>query len=321
MMWLPLLLVACSPQAQEETPIQITDLVDPDTDAVKVTASLGYTDGPAWSPEGYLLVADRREAKIYMLEPIQEEGGLTYQRTVLLEDIGNPQGMVFDSVGNLYFCQQTFRQVMAIWVDGRQEWLVDKYKGRALNSPDDLTLDGVGGLYFTDPRYGPMHDLEQDVMSVYYLASTGAVTRVETGMEKPNGIAISPDGKKLYVAEPNKLRLYAFEIKEPGRLGKRELLFEGIREDKDGLEIQGSGPDGLTVDELGNIYACYSRIVVIRPEGGLLGEIHIPERPANCTFGGPDGRTLFVTARNSVYSIQMKVRGAPLLDPLIRPAR
>lgn len=315
-MWLPLLLVACTPQAQDE--ITITDLVDPETEAVKIAASLGYTDGPAWHPDGYLYVADRRSSKIYMMEP-NPDG--TYLPTVLFEDIGGPQGMVFDSVGNLYFCQQEFRQVMAVWADGRQEWLADKFEGRALNSPDDLTLDGLGGLYFTDPRYGPMNDLEQDVMSVYYLAPSGKVTRVETGMERPNGIAVSPDGSKLYVAEPNRSRLYAFDIKEPGRVGKRELLFEGTRYDKDDLEVHGSGPDGLTVDEHGNIYTCFAMVVVVRPEGGAIGEIHIPERAANCTFGGPDGRTLFVTARNSVYSIQMKVAGAPLFDPLIRPER
>jgi sugar lactone lactonase YvrE len=318
-MWLLLLLAACLPTTQDETPITITDLVDPETEAIKIAKSLGYTDGPSWHPDGYMYVADRRASKIYMLEPNGE--GEMYTNTVLFEDIGGPQGMVFDSVGNLYFCQQDFRQVMAVYADGRQEWLADKFEGRKLNSPDDLTLDGQGGLYFTDPRYGPMHDLEQDVMSVYYLAPSGVVTRVETGMEKPNGIAISPDGSRLYVAEPNKSRLYGFEVKEPGRVGRRELLFEGTRYDKDGLEVHGSGPDGLAVDELGNIYACFAQIVVVRPEGGVIGEIHIPERTANCTFGGPEGRTLFVTARNSIYSVQMKVAGAPLLDPLIRPER
>jgi gluconolactonase len=215
---------------------------------------------------------------------------------------------MFDQAGNLYACQGGDRQVAKIDVaKGKAITVVAKsHDGKKLNSPNDLALDGHGGLYFTDPRYGGGEPVEQKVMGVYYIDRSGKVSRVIEDLERPNGILVSPDGRHLYVAEPNRRELYRYDIDSPGKLSGKKLIFTGDR------TLDGGGPDGMAHDTQGNVYATYNGIVVLAPDGKLIGRISVPERPANCAFGGKDNKTLYITARTSLYAIDTKVKGMEL---------
>ena len=286
----------------------LKELVAPNAAAVKVVGDCKFTEGPAFSPKGFLLFSDIPNSRIVRVDA---DG----QSSDFLKPSGGANGLVFDGAGHLYACQGQARRVVKIAIqDGKIEPLCDQYDGKPLNSPNDLALDSVGGLYFTDPRYGGDSKIEQSCMGVYYVDAAGRTTRVIESLQRPNGILVSIDGKTLYVAEPNKRELWKYEITGPGKIGSGRLIFTGDEKQ------DGGGPDGMSLDHYGNIYTTYNGIVVLNPDGGLIGRIDVPEHPANCKFGGTDGKTLYVTARTSLYSIAMNVAGAPLFASGPRPA-
>ncbi len=278
--------------------VSLTDLIEPDATCEKVAGGFRFVEGPAWSPRGYLLFSDIPESRIVMLSV--NETPLSF-----LQPSGQANGLAFDAAGNLYACQGGARQVGRVSLDGKLTPLATSYGGKKLNSPNDLALDGHGGIYFTDPRYGGADDLEQEVMGVYYWSASGGVERVIDDLERPNGILVSNDGKRLYVAEPNKRQIVSYPIASPGKIDAGMVIFTGDE------ELDGGGPDGMALDALGNIYATYKGVTVLDPDGALIGRIEVPERPANCTFGGKEGTTLFITARTGLYRLAMKVKGAP----------
>ena len=304
--WIPCvaLLLLAAPVAATE----LKDLLGKDGEAVKLAGDFKFTEGPAYGPKGFLLFSDIPNERIVRYD---NDGAVSD----FMKPSGKANGLVFDAAGNLYACQGGARRIVKISaVDGKVEVLADKYDGKRLNSPNDLALDGAGGLYFTDPRYGDESDVELTVQGVYYIDAAGALTRVIDSLARPNGVLVTADGKTLYVAEPNKRELWKYSITAPGKLSAGELLFTG--EDK----LDGGGPDGMALDADGRLYLTYASIVVLEPTGELIGRISIPERPANCTFGAPDGKTLFITARTGLYSVDMAVAGAPLAANGPRPA-
>lgn len=283
------------------TAADFEDLVDPGARVRKVAGGCQFTEGPAWSPEGYLVFSDIPANRIIRL---MDDGSL--------EDFLKPSemanGLMFDRGGRLFACQVGARRVVRIDVrdDRKITVLADRYEDKKLNSPNDLAVDAVGGVYFTDPASRRVGPPEQPVMGVYYADSAGKVRRVVEDLERPNGILVSPDGRHLYVAEPRRSEIYRFDIVSPGKLGGKKLFFTGDP-DRDGR-----GPDGMAHDVHGNIYATYSGIVVLDRAGEVLGRVAVPERPSNCTFGGKDRRTLYITARTSLYAIDTKVTGMAL---------
>lgn len=286
----------------------LKDLVPAGAEARKVVGDCKFTEGPAWNPQGFLLFSDIPNSRIVRVD---SDGKVSD----FLKPSGGANGLVFDADGNLYACQGTDRRVVKIGSrDGKIEVLADAFDGKPLNSPNDLALDGHGGLYFTDPRYGADPKIDQPVMGVYYINPQGQSTRVIDKLQRPNGVLVSPDGKSLYVAEPNLSQLWKYEISAPGKVGEGKLIFTGD------AKLDGGGPDGMALDRHGNIYATYGGIVVLSPAGELIGRIPVPERPANCTFGGADGKTLYITARTSLYSIGLSVAGAPTVASGPSPA-
>lgn len=278
----------------------LSDLVAPGASVRKVAGEFQFTEGPTSSPEGVLLFSDIPASHIMELLP----DGST---RVFLEGSERANGLQFDAAGRLFVCQGGGRRVVRI--DGPRKAitvLADAYEGKKLNSPNDLALDARGGLYFTDPSYDRRAQLEQPVMGVYYISSDGKVSRVIDSLERPNGILVSPDGKALLVANPDRREVHRFPIEGPGQLGPGKVIFTGDE------ALDGGGPDGMAHDARGNVYATYKGIVVLAPNGELLGRIPVPEQPANCTFGGKDRKTLYITARRSLYAIDMRVEGMAL---------
>lgn len=286
----------------------VAALVAPSAEVTKVVGDCKFTEGPAFSPRGFLLFSDIPNNRIIRVEA---DGAVSD----FLKPSGKANGLVFDAAGHLYACQGEARRVVRIsGVDGKIEVLADKFDGKLLNSPNDLALDTAGGLYFTDPRYGMSDGVEQPVMGVYYISSEGKLTRVIDALQRPNGILVSSDGQRLYVAEPNKRELWQFRLEAAGKPVDGKVIFTGDE------QLDGGGPDGMCLDAGGRIYATYKSVVALTAEGKLIGRIPVPEQPANCTFGGSDSKTLYITARTSLYSLKMNVAGQALAAAGPRPA-
>jgi gluconolactonase len=204
---------------------------------------------------------------------------------------------MFDAKGRLVACQGGSGRMAAIEVaDGKVVLLCEKQAEKG--KPNDLVIDAAGGVWFTDPGE----------KSVYYLGADGKVAAVLKDLPRPNGVILSPDEKTLVVLPSGSPEVLAYPVSAPGKVGEGKVFCK--------LEQAAQGPprggDGLTVDTKGNFYftqPSLSAIQVVSPEGKTLGLIRFPEGPSNCTFGGKDMKTLFVTARTSLYAVKMEATG------------
>ena len=197
---------------------------------------------------------------------------------------------------------------MTRWsADGRSEVLVDRYEGKRLNRPNDVVCKSDGTLWFTDPGLRvPLAERELPYAGVYRIGTDGAVILV-ADCEYPNGLAFSPDERTLYVANTRwTAYIHAFELDAQGNVLRRRIFADMSSDEKDGV------PDGMKVDVEGRIYCTGTGGTwVFAPNGTRLGIIRTPEIPANVAFGGPDLRTLFFTARTSVYTLRATTPGQP----------
>lgn len=263
----------------------------PGAEVRKLAGGFKFVEGPTWNAgDKSLYFSDIPPAHI-----IRYADG---KATVALENSQQSNGLMIDRDGKLVACEHGGRRVSRGEPGRLGEEVVARYEGKRLNSPNDLWIDAQGGIYFTDPRYGKRDDLEQDKEAVYYVSADGKITRIIGDLVRPNGIALSPDGKTLYVVDNGADQLWRYPVKRPGRIGKGERI----------AFVQ--HPDGMTVDAEGRLYiTCAHGVYVVRGDGKWLGVIATPEMPANCTFGGDDYRTLFITARTSLYAIDTLTRG------------
>ncbi|HUR53652.1 MAG TPA: SMP-30/gluconolactonase/LRE family protein, partial [Gemmataceae bacterium] len=221
-------------------------------------------------------------------------------------------GLAFDKSGTLILCQHGDRRVSKL-VDGKFVTLVDKYMGKRLNSPNDLTIHSNGDIYFTDPPYGlpgQMKDpgKELDFQGVYRLKPNGDLTLLTKEMTRPNGIALSPDEKTLYVAnsDPDKAIWMAFPVNADGTIGAGKLIHDATAEGKAGKP---GLPDGLKVDVKGNIFATGpDGVFVFAPDHKYLGKIVIGDKNANCGWGD-DGSVLYICANDKMVRIKTSTKG------------
>lgn len=267
----------------------LDDLVAPGAQVEKLAGGFRFTEGPARDARGDIYFSDIPNNRIH-----KWSGG---KLTTFREDTGGANGLYFDRAGNLLACEGGARRVSRTTMDGKTTTVVDSFDGRKLNSPNDLWIAPDGGIYFTDPRYGKMEGLEQGGFHVYFVPPGGAkAVRVLDKLVKPNGIVGTADGKLLYVADPGDKKTFVYRVGKDGALTDRRIAAE-------------SGSDGMTLDERGNLYLTAGTVKVYSPTAELIGEIKLPEGPANVTFGGADGRTLYITARTGFYSLRMRVKG------------
>lgn len=274
-----------------------------DTRLGLVATGFAYTEGPAADRHGNLYFTDYKDGpgRIYRLDPA---GRLT----LVVADSGRANGLQVGSSGELIACQADGR-VVAFSPDGsRVRVLTDSYRGRRYNAPNDLALDSAGGVYFTDPFFEAPRPRPQGVAGVYYLAADGSVSRLIDCLRGPNGIALSPDGRTLYVVPSLERHVMAYPVLRAGLLGPGRPF---CRLAPSGISFFPGG-DGAAVDVAGNLYvATISGVQVFDPAGRALGVIRVPERPSNVAFGGPDRRTLFVTAGGSLYAAEAPLPGDP----------
>jgi gluconolactonase len=299
------------------------DRVDPALDAVvhqdapleRVASGFVFTEGPVWSSDGSLLFSSPNTNSIYRWHP---SGRVTVFRSksgYAGTDIGRftqpgSNGLTFDPQGRLTICQHGNRRVIRVEPHGNVTVLADRYEGRRLNSPNDLVYRSDGTLFFTDPPFGlpgAFGDADKDLpFSGVFAVRDGEVTLVTDELEGPNGLAFSPDERRLYVGnwDPDRKVVMCYELGPD-----LEVMDAGVLFDLTGADGE-DAIDGIKVDAAGNVYACGpGGICVISPGGKHLGTLRLPEAPHNVAWGDADGRTLYVTALTSVYRIRLQIPG------------
>jgi len=291
-----LLVIGSVLPAQETTKIPG---IEPVGKVTKVQGDFKFTEGPAWDRKGNLYFTDIPANRIYKLDSAGKV-------SVFQDPSGHCNGLMFNAAGTLFACQMDGRLLAIDTATKKATILADKYEGKRLNAPNDLVIDRAGGIYFTDPRFRAPQPWPQGKEAVYYRTADGKLTRLVDDLAAPNGVILSPDEKTLYVIPSVQKEMWAYPIQSPGKLGNGRELCSLVQPEG----ATNSGGDGLTIDTKGNLYIT-SRlgIQVFSPEGKLLGILKFPEQPANVTFGGPDMKILYVTARTSLYSVQMEAAG------------
>ena len=312
------------------TEAQAQNLTDGD---LTLEGAVAFTEGPAWHPSGNVYFTDIVNNRIMR----RDSKGAMH---VFRRPSGRANGLLFDHNGNLMACEGGGeggnRRVTRTENNGTVTVLANRYQGKRLNSPNDLAVDSKGRIYFSDPRYGNRDDLEQfdkqgrEIEGVYRIDGPGKIVRIITHeVHRPNGILVSADDKFLFVADnvndgPKKglggnRKLWRFDLQADGSVapGSRKLLFDWGSD---------RGPDGMALDSKGRIFATAgfnfpkppvetrnkyrAGVYIFSPAGELLQTIPVPaDMITNCTFGGPELKTLFVTAGHKLWSIPVKDSG------------
>lgn len=286
---------AMFPPAVKAQSSQSQGIVAPGAKLTLLSSGFKFTEGPAADKEGNVFFTDQPNNRIL-------EWSVDGKLTTYMSDAGRSNGMYFDDAGNLYVCADLHNQLWEISPSKKVTVLVKSYKGKLLNGPNDLWVHPNGGIYFTDPFYkrdywtrGPM---EQDGQHVYYLSpDRKKLIRVINDLEQPNGIIGTPDGKRLYVADIKGNKTYSYLIKADGSLSDKKIFAN-------------MGSDGMTIDDEGDVYLVGKGVTVFNSRGEQIDRISVPQPwTANITFGGKDHSALFITASDSLYSIQTRVHG------------
>jgi len=253
-----------------------------------------FTEGPVWVTKdgGYLLFSDIYNSKTMKMSQ-QNQASMYHGFT----NAGNGNSM--DAQGRLYTAERDGHRVSRLELNGEVTVVAGQYEGKRLNSPNDVVVRKDGQIYFSDPASAAvLEKRELDFNGVYHVSPDGKVSLVAK-MTRPNGVALTPDGKTLYVADTSERKIMAYDLDADGNTSHERVFISGIN----------GGPDGLRVAANGNVYIAAGPVYIFSPQGKLLNSISFPEVAANCEFGGPDLKTLFVTARTSVYSVQVPDKG------------
>jgi len=251
-----------------------------------------FLEGPVWHREGYLLFSDIPASKIYKFE--------NNAFTVWREESGHSNGLTFDWDGRLTACEHGNRRVSQTEPDGSITALADQYDGRKLNSPNDCVARSDGMVFFTDPPYG-IEDAQKELSyhGVFKVRRGESPYPIVTDYDRPNGLAFTLDESHLYIADTAKEIVKIHQIDENGNVDEGHVFAKVGR------------PDGMKLDETGNLYVASNEgVVVLNPKGERLAVLEFPQRPANLAFGGEDFKTLFVMARTGFYTVQTSIAGS-----------
>jgi gluconolactonase len=278
-------------QAQE-TPKH--KLIAKDEKVNRAGSGYTFTEGPSVAPDGRVFFTDQPNNKI----EIWSESG---EITTFTASGERANGTYFNRQGELVTCADLHNRLVAFTMNGQQRTLAENFEGLHLNGPNDLWIAPNGGIYFSDPYYHRKyweegHKELQPVRGVYYLNPEGNLIRVIGDYQQPNGLVGTPDGKTLYVSDINDKKIWKYTIAADGTLRDKTLFAP-------------EGSDGMTIDKKGNVYLTNKSVSVYNAKGEHLTRIEIPEQPSNVCFGGKKRNILFVTARTSVFTLKMNVKG------------
>jgi gluconolactonase len=305
----------------ERIDAEIDEIVPRDFEVEQIAEGFSFIEGPVWvepagGVEGYLLFSDPNDNVIYRWS---ENSGVSVYKTKSgysggdIGEYGQPgsNGLTLDSDGRLTIDEHGRRRVVRQEKNGQITVLADRYDGKRLNSPNDLVYRSDGSLYFTDPPFGlpKFHEdprRELAVTGVFRVDSDGTLALVSTDLAGPNGIAFSPDEQYLYVTNWDTATkvIMRYQVQADGTLRDGKVFF-----DMTGAPGE-EALDGLKIDKRGNLYASGpGGVWIISPAGKHLGTMKLPQLPANFAWGDADGKTLYMTARNSLYRARMSVEG------------
>jgi gluconolactonase len=272
------------------------DVVAPGATLEKLAGDFAFTEGATCDHNGNVFFVDQPNNRIM-------EWSVDGKLSTFMQPSGHANGMEFDTNGNLIACADEHNQLWSIAPDKTVTVLVTNFEGKYLNGPNDVWIAPSGGIYITDPFYrrtwwdhtAPALDSEE----VFYLTpNRKTLTRVTSDLRKPNGITGTPDGKTLFVGDIGAGKTWRYDIQPDGTLTNKTLFCQ-------------HGSDGMTIDEVGDLYLCGLGVTIFDSHGRHIGHISVPEDwTGNLCFGGKDRKTLYIAASQSLYSIRMIVRGA-----------
>lgn len=262
----------------------------------KIATGFGFTEGPVWDPHGFLYVSDEDKNRLSRVYP---DG-----RVETLLDIGDPDGGTLDAHGNFVTTASVLRSIIQVEPSGQYKVLADKWDGKRFNSPNDIVVGPDGALYFTDPTLDLVKGEKQEIpfQGVYRLGSDGSVRLLTMDMEQPNGLAFSPDGKRLHIDDSARHEIRVYDVGPNMELRNGRLF--GKEEGRGGV------PDGMRVDTKGNVYCTGpGGVWVWDADGNHIGTVLLPESTANFNWGGADFRTIYFSSRTSIYRLKVKAQG------------
>ncbi len=291
---------------------QLAELIDPGADVERVATGFTFTEGPIWNQEGaFLLFSD-----------MPGDARRRWSERDGVKEVMRPSnkcnGLVYDAAGNLLVCEHVTSTLVREHPDGTRETIASHYRGKELNSPNDVITRSDGTIYFSDPSFGrvPGFGLErgQDLsfQGVYRIAPGGGdpeLVVAEDEFEQPNGLCFSPDESLMYINDTPRALIRVYHVQPDGTLTDGRLFFEGIG---NGVIAEGV-PDGMKCDERGNVWVTGpGGVWVISPQAEHLGVIEVPENVGNLAWGGPDWKTLYMPSSTSLYRVPTKVASARL---------
>ena len=291
---------------------ELEQLIDPDSEVERLATGFTFTEGPIWNAGGeFLLFSDmpgdvrRRWSEA---DGVQE----------VMRPANKCNGMVYDADGNLLVCEHVTSSLVRERPDGTRETLASHFRGKELNSPNDVVTRSDGTIYFSDPWYGrmPVFGIERErdlgFQAVYRIAPGGGEPELavaEDEFEMPNGLCFSPDESLLYINDSPRALIKVYDVAADGTIANPRLFFDGIG---NGIVAEGI-PDGMKCDERGNIWVTGpGGVWIISARGEQLGVVEVPENTGNLAWGGSGWRTLFIPSSTSVYRVQTKVASARL---------
>ncbi len=291
------------PKAMAPVIFDLKGIVAPNARLVKLGEGYTFTEGPAVDASGDVYFTDQPNNKIIRWD------ARTKQLSTFMENSGRSNGMYFDAQGYLIACADMKGELRSIDKNGIATILVDQYKGKPLNGPNDLWIAPNGAMYFSDPRYPREYWNEDDPRKVesqqggnhvYYLSpDRKTFIRMADDLIKPNGIVGTPDGKQLYISDIDDSKIYRYDIETDGSIGNRQLFCP-------------MKSDGLSIDSDGNVYLANNLgVTAFDKTGARIFNVPTGESwTANVTFGGIKRNVLFITAMGKVFGLEMKVKGA-----------
>jgi sugar lactone lactonase YvrE len=287
-----LLLSACGKAATKVQPRPSSIGLDPLAGRGKVelvSEGYGFTEGPQWMPKDGVLrfTADNTIFQVAANDKV----------TTFRKPSNGANGLGLDPQGRMLTAEADARRVTRTENDGTVTPIAQRFEGHRLNQPNDIAVRSDGTIYFTDPAFGDADTAaELDFHGLFRIAPGGQLTAERRGAvtELPNGVVLSPDERRLYVSDSGHALVWVFDVASDGSLSKARTF------------VHADEPDGMAVDLAGNLYvAAMNGIAVFAPGGKLRDTIVVPRIPSNCAFGGADGRTLYITAREGLYRMKL----------------
>jgi gluconolactonase len=260
-----------------------------DTELSRVAVGYRFTEGAAWSKDNYLIFSDTPHDRLLKLTPGS-------RAEIFREDAHGPSGNAFDTQGRLYTCETRARRITRTDKGGKIETVAERFEGKRLNAPAAVVVSKSGHIYFTDPAFGYQQDhRELNFYGVYHIPLKGAMEVVAKPAGRPHGIAISPNGRILYVSNADEHNIRAYDLDRNGEASGERVLVSGI----EGM------PGGLAVDADGNLFVAAKGIAIYDPQGHPVRTFGLPEPASSCALGEGDMKSLFVTARAFVYRLRL----------------